>query len=88
VEIKNHIETNSRQQIRNMTKFGIELKKYLGEPKPKRRSVDPYSKVSSPRKCYGVRIIDSNDNNVVDPHRNVVDPPATLNYSDNQAPPF
>lgn len=88
VEIKNHIETNSRQQIRNMTKFGIELKKYLGEPKPKRRSVDPYSKVSSPRKCYGVRIIDSNDNNVVDPHRNVVDPPTTFNYSDNQAPPF
>jgi predicted P-loop ATPase len=30
-QIKNHIESNSKQQVRNMKNFGIELKRYFGE---------------------------------------------------------
>ena len=37
-EIKNEIETNSKQQIKNMTRFGIELRKILGKPKSVKRN--------------------------------------------------
>ncbi len=46
-EIKNEIEVNSKQQIRHMAKFGIELRKLFGDPKTKRKG-------SNMLKCYNV----------------------------------
>ena len=36
-EIKNEIEVNTKQQIRNMGKFSIELRNIFGDPKPKKK---------------------------------------------------
>ena len=52
-EIKNEIEVNTKQQIRNMGRFGIELRKALGDPKSRKRG-------SSPIKCYPVIKLGSN----------------------------
>ncbi len=46
-EIKNEIEVNTKQQIRNMGRFGIELRKLMGDPKSRKKG-----SVSS--KCYPV----------------------------------
>lgn len=46
-EIKNEIEVNSKQQIRHMAKFGVELRKLFGDPKTKRKG-------SNMVKCYNV----------------------------------
>jgi len=47
-EIKNEIEVNTKQQIKNMQRFGIELRKIFGDPKPVKR--DGIS-----TRCYFVR---------------------------------
>lgn len=52
-EIKNEIEVNTKQQIRNMQRFGIELRKVFGNPKSRKRG-------SIPTKCYPVVRIGSN----------------------------
>lgn len=46
-EIKNEIEINTKQQIRHMAKFGIELRKLFGDPKTKRKG-------PAMVKCYNV----------------------------------
>jgi hypothetical protein len=46
-EIKNEIEVNTKQQIRHMAKFGIELRKLFGDPKSKRKG-------PAMVKCYNV----------------------------------
>lgn len=46
-EIKNEIEINTKQQIRNMGRFGIELRKLLGEPKSRKKG-------NNVVKCYPV----------------------------------
>lgn len=50
-EIKNEIEVNSKQQIKNMQRFGIELRKIFGDPKSVKRGF-------SVQKCYGVRKVE------------------------------
>jgi predicted P-loop ATPase len=52
-EIKNEIEVNTKQQIRNMGRFGIELRKAMGDPKSRKRG-------SIPIKCYPVIKLGSN----------------------------
>lgn len=51
-EIKNEIEINSKQQIRNMTRFGIELRKLFGDPKSVKRN-------GIPMKCYSLTKINA-----------------------------
>lgn len=46
-EIKNEIEVNTKQQIRHMAKFGVELRKLFGDPKTKRKG-------AAMVKCYNV----------------------------------
>lgn len=46
-EIKNEIEINTKQQIRNMGRFGIELRKLLGDPKSRKKG-------NNVAKCYPV----------------------------------
>ena len=46
-EIKNEIEVNTKQQIRHMAKFGVELRKLFGDPKTKRKG-------PAMVKCYNV----------------------------------
>ena len=46
-EIKNEIELNSKQTIKNMQRFGIELRKLLGEPKSRKKGNNVF-------KCYPV----------------------------------
>lgn len=52
-EIKNEIEVNSKQQIRNMGRFGIELRKLLGDPKSRKKG-------NNVAKCYPVIKLGSN----------------------------
>jgi len=52
-EIKNEIELNSKQQIRNMGRFGIELRKLLGDPKSRKKG-------NNVAKCYPVIKLGSN----------------------------
>lgn len=52
-EIKNEIEINSKQQIRNMGRFSIELRKLMGDPKSRKRQ-------GVPIKCYSVIKLGSN----------------------------
>jgi hypothetical protein len=46
-EIKNEIEVNTKQQIRNMGRFGIELRKLMGDPKSRKKG-------NNVAKCYPV----------------------------------
>jgi hypothetical protein len=46
-EIKNEIEINTKQQIRNMGRFGIELRKLMGDPKSRKKG-------NNVAKCYPV----------------------------------
>lgn len=46
-QIKDEIEKSSKQQIKNMTRFGIELRKIFGDPKSVKRN-------GMPAKCYPV----------------------------------
>lgn len=49
-EIKDEIEINCKQQIRNMTRLGIELRKLFGQPKIVKRN-------GVPARCYSVHKI-------------------------------
>ncbi len=55
-EIKNDIEVNTKQQIKNMTRFGIELRKIFGNPKSVKRG-------KMPVKCYPTKRINQDSSN-------------------------
>jgi hypothetical protein len=80
-EIKNEIESNSKQQIKNMTRFGIELKNIFGEPRQKK--LDGVHK----GRCYPVKRIHSGvtsgQGNTPMGNMGITD-----NYTDNQEIPF